>query len=58
MIVGDLKGITANFPEGDDIRYKFDETTEMTADIIRVLGKVYAGIAVTAPFRFAQVKKA
>ena len=58
MIVGDLKGITANFPEGDDIRYKFDETTEMTADIIRVLGKVYAGIAVTAPFRFTQVKKA
>ena len=58
MIVGDLKGITANFPNGDDIKYKFDDTTEMTADVIRVLGKLYAAIGVTAPFRFTQVKKA
>lgn len=55
MIVGDLKGITANFPEGDDVKFKFDEHTEMTSDIIRVLGKVYAGIAVTAPNRFTAV---
>lgn len=55
MIVGDLKGITANFPEGDDVKFKFDETTKMTEDIIRVLGKVYAGIAVTAPYRFTAV---
>ena len=58
MIVGDLKGITANFPDGDEIKYKFDDTTEMTSDIIRVLGKLYAAIGVTAPFRFARVKKA
>lgn len=58
MIVGDLKGITANFPDGDEIKYKFDDTTEMTADIIRVLGKLYAAIGVTAPFRFARVLKA
>ena len=56
--IGDLKGITANFPNGDDIKYKFDDTTEMTADVIRVLGKLYAAIGVTAPFRFTQVKKA
>jgi len=58
MIVGDLKGVTANFPNGDDIKYKFDDTTEMTSDVIRVLGKLYAAIGVTAPFRFTQVKKA
>lgn len=58
MIVGDLKGITANFPAGDDIKYKFDDLTEATSDMIRVIGRVYAGIGVTAPFRFTQVKKA
>ena len=57
IIVGDLKGITANFPDGDDVKFKFDDTTEMTSDIIRVLGKVYAGIGVTAPNRFTVVKK-
>ena len=58
MIVGDLKGVTANFPNGDDIKYKFDDTTEMTSDVIRVLGKLFGAIGVTAPFRFTQVKKA
>lgn len=58
MIVGDLKGITANFPAGDDIKFKFDDLTEATSDMIRVIGRVYAGIGVTAPFRFTQVKKA
>ena len=58
MIVGDLKGITANFPAGDDIKFKFDDLTEATKDMIRVIGRVYAGIGVTAPFRFTQVKKA
>lgn len=58
MIVGDLNGITANFPAGDDIKYKFDDLTEATSDMIRVIGRVYAGIGVTAPFRFTQVKKA
>lgn len=58
MIVGDLNGVTANFPAGDDIKYKFDDLTEATSDMIRVIGRVYAGIGVTAPFRFTQVKKA
>ena len=57
MIVGDLKGITVNFPAGDDIKFKFDDLTAATEDMIRVIGRVYAGLAVTAPFRFTQVKK-
>lgn len=57
MIVGDLKGVTANFPDGDDIKYKFDEHTEMTSDMIRVLGKVYAAYGVTAPNRFTVVAR-
>lgn len=58
MIVGDLKGITANFPAGDDIKFKFDDLTDADSDIIRVIGRVYTAIGVTAPFRFTQVKKA
>lgn len=57
MIVGDLKGVTVNFPAGDDIKFKFDDLTAATEDMIRVIGRVYAGYAVTAPFRFTQVKK-
>lgn len=57
MIVGDLKGVTVNYPEGDDVKFKFDELTEMTSDMIRVLGKVYAGVGVTAPYRFTAVYK-
>jgi HK97 family phage major capsid protein len=57
MIVGDLKGVTVNFPAGDDVKFKFDDLTAATEDMIRVIGRVYAGLAVTAPYRFAQVKK-
>lgn len=58
IIVGDLKGITVNFPEGDDVKFKFDELTDMTSDMIRVLGKVYAAHAVTVPNAFTLVTKA
>lgn len=57
LIVGDLKGVTVNFPEGDDVKFKFDEHTLMTSDMIRVLGKVYAGYGTTAPYRFTVVTK-
>lgn len=58
MVIGDLKGITVNFPEGDDVKFKFDELTEMTSDMIRVLGKVYAAHAVTVPNALTLVTKA
>jgi len=56
MIIGDLKGFTVNFPEGDDVKFKFDDHTLMTSDMIRVLGRIYAGYDVTAPGRFTIVK--
>jgi len=56
MIVGDLKGATVNFPEGDDVKFKFDDHTLMTSDMIRVLGRIYAGYDVTAPGCFTIVK--
>ena len=58
LIVGDLKGITANFPNGDEVKFKFDDLSEAEADLIKIVGRMFAGIAVTAPYRFTKVLKA
>lgn len=58
MIVGDLFGAQVNYPEGEGIVTKYDEVTEMDADIVRILGRQYAGHKVTGPGRFCNVKKA
>lgn len=59
MIVGDLSdGVRANFPNGDEIRFKFDDLTEAEADMVKVVGRMYAGIGVVAPLRFCKVLKA
>lgn len=55
VIVGDLKGVTVNFPEGDEPKFIFDDRTLMTSDLVRILGRLYAAYEVTAPGRFALV---
>lgn len=57
-IVGDLsRGAMANFPNGQDITFKFDDKTLMTADLVKVLGRMYCGHAVVAPKCFTQIQK-
>ena len=57
-IVGDLgHGALANFPNGDGIDFKFDDMTEMTKDLIRVLGRQYVGLGIVAPNAFVKVVK-
>lgn len=57
-IVGDLSsGEMVNFPNGEEITFKFDDKTLMTADLVKVLGRMYAGHAVVAPKRFCLVTK-
>jgi len=58
MIVGDLRGVRANLPNGDEVKFVFDEKSEAEADLVKVVGKLYAAIGVTAPNKFTQVKKA
>lgn len=53
MIVGDLKGITANFPNGDEIKYTFDEYTLAPEDLVRIIGRLFVGLGVTKPLCFA-----
>ena len=55
-IVGDLGlGVQANFPNGDEVEIKFDPTTKMEYDLIRILGREYVGHAVVAPYAFAKI---
>lgn len=57
-IVGDLgHGALANFPNGEGIEFKFDELTDMTKDLVRVLGREYVGIGVVAPDAFVKITK-
>ena len=58
VIVGDLgQGALANFPDGDGITIKYDDTTLMTSDLVRVLGRQYVGVGVVAPGAFVKVTK-
>lgn len=59
MIVGDLNhGALANFPEGEGIALKYDDKTLMTSDLVRILGRRFAGIGVVADKAFTLVAKA
>lgn len=57
-IVGDLaQGALANFPNGEGVTIKYDETTLMTSDMVRVLGREYVGVGVVAPGAFVRITK-
>ena len=57
-IVGDLgEGALANYPDGEDIDFIFDELTLKKQDMIEVFGEQFAGIGVIAPNAFAKVTK-
>ncbi len=58
MIVGDLyEGALANYPDGEGIDMKFDDTTLMTQDLIRILGRRYVGVNAVADKSFVNIKK-
>ena len=57
-IVGDLgHGVIANYPNGDELVFKFDELTLKKQDLIEVLGRQYVGIGVVAPNAFVKINK-
>lgn len=58
MIVGDLDhGALANFPNGEDITFKYDEMTLATQDLVRIIGREFVGLGVVAPNAFVKVTK-
>lgn len=54
-IVGDLKGVQANMPNGDGVKFVFDELTLAEADLVKIVGKLYAAIEVVGPKMFAYI---
>lgn len=57
-IVGDLgEGALANFPNGEEITFKFDELSKKKEDLIEVLGREYIAIEPIAPNHFVKIKK-
>lgn len=58
MLVGDLDhGALANFPNGDDITFKFDENSLSEYDLVKILGREFVGLGVVADRAFCAVKK-
>lgn len=57
-IVGDFNhGALANFPSGEGIDMKYDDTTLMTSDLVRILGRRYVGIDAVADKSFCLISK-
>ena len=58
IIVGDFaEGALLNFPRGEEITFKFDDRTNMAADLVNVLGREYVALGVVSPYAFAKVVK-
>ena len=47
-LVIDLSGVQANFPEGGEPRFIFDEYTEAPANIVRIVGRLMMGADLVA----------
>lgn len=54
-IVGDLAGVRANLPEGGTVRFIFDELSLAEKDLVKIVGKMLAGIEVIGPKMFAVI---
>lgn len=48
FIIADLSGVQANFPEGDDVRFIFDELTKAPENIVRIIGRLLVAVNVIA----------
>lgn len=55
-VVADLSGVQANFPDGDEVKFVFDEFTEAPSDIVRVIGRLMVAIDVVAPKKVVAIQ--
>lgn len=54
-VVGDLSGVQANLPEGDTVRFVFDEYSLAEKDLIKLVGRMLVAAAVVQPGMFANI---
>lgn len=55
MLVGDLDGVVANFPEGEDFQFIVDRTSLAEKDMVKIVGKILGDIHLVRPNGFAVV---
>lgn len=55
ILVGDLDGVVANFPEGEDFQFIVDRASLAEQDLVKIVGKVLADIHLVRPNGFAVV---
>jgi HK97 family phage major capsid protein len=58
MLVGDLDGVVANFPDGEDFRFIIDDKSLAEQDLVKIVGKVLVAMDLVRPNGFAVVTPA
>ncbi len=58
LLIGDLDGVVANFPEGEDFKFVVDDKSLAEQDLVKIVGKVLADIHLVRPNGFAVVTAA
>lgn len=57
-IVGDLGfGARINLPDGNEVKFVFDDKSLAESDLVKIVGKLYAGIGIVAPNAFCVITK-
>lgn len=58
IIIGDFGyGAQVNRPNGNELTIKLDDTSLAEKDLVKVVGRQYAGIGVVAPKAFVKINK-
>ena len=56
-IVGDLRGVQVNYPDGDNVAIKFDDLSLAESDLVKIVGRLYAAHDVTGPGMLVNIAK-
>lgn len=56
VLVGDLDGVVANFPEGMEFKYIIDEKQYAEQDLVKIVAKILVAMHLVRPNGFALVK--
>ena len=58
MIVGDLnRGLQANFPNGEEVKFKFDDLSLAEKDLVKIVGRMFVGHGVVESKALVKVNK-
>ena len=58
VLVGDLDGVVANFPDGEDFKFIIDDKSLAEHDMVKIVGKILGDIHLVRPNGFAVVTAA